>query len=104
MKKLFLIVPLLVILVGTACDGAKEPAEPTPVPAIEEAQPAEVLYTLKVDAYPEEWGLVYPSEKQVPANSSVEVQAIPAPGYEFEGWSGADSSTFPNLTLTMDGD
>lgn len=103
MKSSYLYILILAMFLGTACSGTEEGAEPA-VTAVEEAEPAEVLYTLKADVYPEEGGLVYPVEKLVPAGTTVEVKAIPVPGYEFEAWSGGETSTSPNLIMTMEGD
>jgi uncharacterized repeat protein (TIGR02543 family) len=94
---------ILAMLLTAACSGGGA-AEPPPKSGGEEAIAVDVLYTLKVDVYPEEGGLVYPAEAEVPAGEMFEVEAIPVPGYEFEGWSGADTSASPNLILTIDGD
>lgn len=104
MKRTCLCILVLAALLMPACSGKEEPAAPTMIPATEKEEPTPVLYNLMADVYPEEGGLVYPAEKEVVDGTSIEVQAIPVPGYGFEGWSGADSSTNPNLTLVMDGD
>ena len=104
MKKSVLCILWMAILITAACRGGGEAAEAPSEPAAVEAPKEEVFYTLTADVYPEEGGLVYPMEAEVPEGETIEVEAIPVPGYEFEGWSGASSLSSPNLSLTMDGD
>lgn len=104
MKRSFLPILILSLLVCTTCNRGGEAAEAPSEPAVEEGVVEEILYSLTVDVYPEEGGLVYPAEAEVPAGEMIEVEAVPVPGYEFEGWSGASSISAPNLSLTMDGD
>lgn len=104
MKRALLFILICLALLGTACSGVKEVAEPTPIPPTATEKPVEVFHTIKVNAHPAEGGAVAPWEERVVAGTLVKVQAKPAPGYEFTGWSGADSSTSPDLTITMDGD
>ena len=102
MKKSYLYIMLGMIFIVTACTGAAP--EATPIPPTATEKPIEVLYTLKVSADPAEGGAVAPSEDQLPAGTKVQIQAKPAPGYKFEVWSGSDSSTSPDMTVTMDKD
>ena len=104
MKRAVLYILWIAILITSACKGEGEAAEAPSEPAVEEAPKESIFYTLSADVYPEEGGLVYPMEAEVPAETMIEVEAIPVPGYEFEGWSGASSDSSPNLSLTMDGD
>ena len=103
MKRSIILILMFVVLAAAACTGGGA-AEPPAEPAAVEAPKEEVFYTLSVDIYPEEGGLVYPLEAEAPEGDTIEVEAIPVPGYEFEGWSGASSLSSPNLSLTMDGD
>ena len=104
MKRSVLSILWMAILITAACRGGGEAAEAPSEPIAVEAPKEEVFYTLSVDIYPEEGGLVYPLEAEAPEGDTIEVEAIPVPGYEFEGWSGASSLSSPNLSLTMDGD
>ena len=103
MKRIYLFILVICLMVSAACSGGTA-AEPPPESGAEEAAAVEVLYTLTVDVYPEEGGLVYPAEAEIPAGEMIEIEAVPVPGYEFEGWSGASSVSAPDLSLTMDGD
>jgi hypothetical protein len=102
MRKAFLTLLALVLLAGTAC-GGKETPQPAQPPT-EEVSPTEVLYSLNVAADPADGGSISPLEDQYPAGTSVEIKVNPAGGFEFERWSGADSSMSRNLTIVMNGD
>ncbi len=102
MKRVYFYILIGMMLVITACSGAAP--EVTPIPPTETEKPPEILYTIKVIAEPVEGGAVAPSEDQVPAGTTVQIQAVPAPGYKFEVWSGPDTSTSPNMSITMDKD
>jgi hypothetical protein len=92
---------MMCILFGTSC-GGQEAAEPTLVPPTP-TEP-EIYYSLIVDADPSEGGIALPAAEEVLAGDVVQVEAKPAVGYEFTGWSGAVSLSSPSLSLTMDGD
>ena len=96
MKRAVFTIFFMAIFITAACKGGSEAAE---VPAGGEAPEEEVFYRLTVDVYPEEGGLVYPAEGEFPAGEMIEVEAVPVPGYEFEGWSGASSISAPNLCI-----
>jgi uncharacterized repeat protein (TIGR02543 family) len=103
MKRAALLICFFLIFITAACNGgnvAEAPAEP----GVEESPKEEVFYTLSAGVYPEEGGLVYPTDGEYRSGTTIEVEAVPVPGYEFEGWSGASSISSPNLSLTMDGD
>jgi uncharacterized repeat protein (TIGR02543 family) len=104
MKRSYIMVLILYALITVACGGTKEVIEPTPIPAIEEEKTTEVYYILSVAIEPNEGGIAVPEQENLLAGTEITVQVKASPGYEFEGWSGASTSTSPSLTLTMDGD
>lgn len=104
MKKWLITILVLSAMLITACGGAKEVLDSTPIPPAEEEKPPEVYYLLTVSVEPNEGGIAVPGEKSVLAGEEVTVQAKASTGYEFEGWSGASTSTSPSLSITMDGD
>ena len=61
-------------------------------------------YLLKVSVSPIEGGSVSGSGGTYEPGSKATLKAIPAPGYEFTGWSGAISGNSQETTLTMDSD
>jgi len=103
MKNALIYVLICITLLVTACGGVEETLAPTSIPSTATEEPR-VYYTIQVSAYPAEGGAVAPWEDQVISGGLVLVQAKPAPGYEFSGWSGVDSSSNPNLSVSMDGD
>lgn len=46
----------------------------------------------------------YPNYQSYTEAKNFTVEAVPAPGYRFIGWSGALSGTEPVTTLVLDGD
>lgn len=66
----------------------------------EEEQP--VMYTLKTVIVGQ--GSVSPNEGVYNDGSQIEITAIPATDYIFEGWSGDMTSDSPIIIVTMDGD
>ena len=104
MNRSFILILMIVVLAVAACRGEGEADEGPAELGVVEAPKEEIFYSLTADVYPNEGGLVYPAEAEVPAGEMIEVEAVPVPGYEFEGWSGASSISAPNLSLTMDGD
>ena len=101
-KKWYLIILILTVLITSACGGAKATPEPTPIPPTE--PPSEVYYTLTVSVEPNEGGIAVPGKESALAGTEVKAQAKASPGYEFEGWSGSSTSTSPSVSITMDGD
>jgi len=63
-----------------------------------------IEHRLTTAASPAQGGSVSPGDGDYIQGSSVELRAIPAPGYEFVGWSGDAMGQGPATTITMDSD
>ena len=101
MRKVLIIIFILTAAFLTACNGAAPEATPVPPTATEEP---EVYYTIIVKADPSQGGIVVPTKEEVLEGTMIQVQAKPAPGYEFAGWSGDIALSSPEVSLTMDSD
>jgi uncharacterized repeat protein (TIGR02543 family) len=96
------VISLLIITVLSACSGAQQIDQPTPIPPSETPVPTNAIYSLLVSADPSKGGVVAPPSEQSAEGSIIQIQALPAPGYEFTGWSGDAAGSSPNVDLVMD--
>lgn len=61
-------------------------------------------YNLRTSVSPANSGYVVPSSGSYPKGEKIEIHAVSNPGYRFERWGGAISSTAWRTTITMDSD
>jgi uncharacterized repeat protein (TIGR02543 family) len=61
-------------------------------------------YALEISVNPTEGGTISGSGGTYKPGGTLTIQATPAPGYQFVGWSGDISGLSPEISLTMDSD
>jgi len=107
------LVYLSVIIMALSLACSPGPAQPptTPKPTTSPSptptstpKPAALKYILKVTVSPPEGGSVSNTGGSYDTGASVEINAKPATGYDFIGWSGDATGISTSITVKMDSD
>jgi hypothetical protein len=70
----------------------------------EEEPPPTEYYTLDIDIIPAEGGTVQGNTSPYEAGTTAHLEAVPADGWQFDGWTGDAQSSNSTLDLMMDAD
>lgn len=94
MRKTLFIIALIFSVYTVGCEDTTSPFDET-VPQ---------FFTLTTNVTPDEGGTVIPSDDTFPADTQIEVQALPSEGWIFIGWEGDIESSRNPESLLMDSD
>ncbi|HMB97439.1 MAG TPA: filamin/ABP280 repeat domain-containing protein [Balneolaceae bacterium] len=94
MRKTLFIIALIIFVYTVGCEDTTSPFDET-VPQ---------FFTLTTNVTPDEGGTVIPSDDTFPADTQIEVEALPSEGWIFIGWEGDLESSRNPESILMDSD